>query len=129
MIGMPSAPGELTTVGGGGADMVAEATWKLTGARCTEITVGPDRSMRGAGPTAATGVMAVRPGKLFPWNVGAVAPTALAKINGEIMATPKTGVRVTRSAPCRTVAAEGRAPQRPGMRTYTVLKFCEPPGY
>jgi hypothetical protein len=119
-------PGALTIVGGGGAELVAEATWKLVGTRWIEMTVGPDRSTRGAGPTAATGVMAVRTGGFFPWNVGAVAPTVLARIKGEMMATPNAG-RATRSACCRTIVTAGLAPQRPAMRTSTVLKLCEPP--
>jgi hypothetical protein len=119
-------PGELTIVGGGGAELEAEATWKLVGTRWIEMTVGPERSTRGAGPTAATGVMAVRTGGFFPWNVGAVAPTVLARTNGEMMAMPNAG-RATRSACCRTIATAGLAPQRPAMRTSTVLKILCPP--
>ncbi len=104
-------------VGGGGAEEVAAATWKLVGIRWAEMTVGRDRSTFGAGPTAATGVMAVRTGSFLPWSVGAVAPTALARINGEITARPKTGFSVTPSAWCRTFATTGLAPQRPPIRT------------
>src|SRR5258705_9041479 len=43
--GMPSAPGEFTTMEGGGADIVAAAaTWKLVGGRLTGTTDGPGRA-------------------------------------------------------------------------------------
>src|SRR6516164_10572068 len=56
--GMPSAPGEFTIIGGGGAFEAPSATWKAVGACSTEITAGPVRSAT-EGETAATWVMAV----------------------------------------------------------------------
>ncbi|GFG67315.1 hypothetical protein MKUB_48050 [Mycobacterium kubicae] len=69
------------------------------------MTTGPDRSVCGDGATAATGVIAVRTG-VFPGKAGGAPPTAPAKINGVMTATPKTGVRAA-YARCRTFATAG----------------------
>ncbi len=106
MMGMPRAPGAFTTLAGGGAAVVPAAMWKLVGGRSTATMLGPDRSMAGDGATAATGVMAARTAGVFPYDAGAVAPTAPANTNGVIMAMPNTGV-LARSARCRTDATAG----------------------
>src|SRR6201993_1361492 len=56
--GIPSAPGEFTIIGGGGADEAPSATWNGVGGRRAEMTAGPVRSGM-TGETAATGVTAV----------------------------------------------------------------------
>src|ERR1700739_461882 len=93
MDGMPSAPGEFTINGGGGAVEAASATWKAVGACSMAMTTGPERSGT-VGETAATGVTAARTGGTCaraggacPWNGGAEPPTAPAKTKGAITAT------------------------------------------
>src|SRR5271166_5977926 len=115
-IGMPSAPGAFTIIGGGGAEMVAAATWKLVFACWIAMTAGPDGS-RPTGETAATGVMAACTAGACAWNVGGAPPTAPANTNGAITAMPNAGVRVTLRVRCRTAATAGFTPQRPPMRT------------
>src|SRR5271156_1498872 len=56
--GMPSAPGEFTTMAGGGAETAATAIRKLVGGRATATTAGPDGPLP-ATATTATGEMAV----------------------------------------------------------------------
>src|ERR1700739_603409 len=74
--GMPSAPGEFTIIGGGGADEAPAATWNAIGARAAVMTAGPSR-LGTAGEPAATGVMTARTGGAdprtgasCPWNAG-----------------------------------------------------------
>src|ERR1700739_3004824 len=74
--GMPSAPGEFTIIGGGGADAAPAATWNAFGARPAAMTIGPSR-LGTTGETAATGVMTARTGGAdprtgasCPWNAG-----------------------------------------------------------
>ncbi|OBJ30646.1 hypothetical protein A5621_23270 [Mycobacterium colombiense] len=116
MLGMPSAPGALTIIAGGGADSAGSATWKTVGPRSTGTTAGPVRSGR-VGETAATGVTAACRDGIRTGSEGAAALTAPAKTSGVIIATPKIGLRVFRSARCRSVAAAGLSPRLPPMRT------------
>src|SRR6201998_3781502 len=67
--GMPSAPGEFTIIGGGGADEAPAATWNGTGGRRAEMTAGPVRSGM-TGETAATGVTAVCTAGTAWWTGG-----------------------------------------------------------
>ncbi|VBA57346.1 hypothetical protein LAUMK191_03993 [Mycobacterium attenuatum] len=89
---------------------MAAATWKPVGGRGTAITVGPDRSTRGDGATAAIGVMAVRADGVLPWDVGAAPLTAPANTRGVIMARPNAGDLVRRSARWRTESHKRMAP-------------------
>ncbi|VAZ61984.1 hypothetical protein LAUMK7_04431 [Mycobacterium kansasii] len=97
-------------MGGGGAEVVAAATWKPVGGRGTAMTVGPDRSTSGDGATAATGVMAVRADGVRPWDAGAAPLTAPANTRGVIMAMPNTGDFVRRMARRRTESHNWVAP-------------------
>ncbi|VAZ78422.1 hypothetical protein LAUMK4_03927 [Mycobacterium persicum] len=74
------------------------------------MTVGPDRSTRGDGATAATGVIAVRADGVRAWDTGAAPLTAPANTRGVIMARPNTGDFVRRTARWRTESHNWVAP-------------------
>src|SRR5512144_2879911 len=123
---MPRAPGELTTIAGGGADRDAAATWKLDGGRLTSMTDGPEMSP-GWGATAASGMTSASwvGGRMTGAGAGAPA-TAPANTTG---ATTKTnavaGVRATRVTRWRTRPRALRAPEPPPSSTHTVLTSSE----
>ena len=118
---MPRAPGVLTIIGGGGAEMVAAATWKLLGPCRAAMTFGPDASGPD-GDTAASGAMAARTAAGVSGNSEGAAPTAPANTRGVITAMPNAGERVDRRARCCTASA-GSARRRPPMRTRPSLSL------
>src|SRR5271168_84409 len=99
---MPTALGEFTTAGGGGADLVAAAMWKLTGGRTAATMTGRDRlpaTATTAGETTA-GEAGVRAGR------SCLDPplTAHASTSGVIVATLSIWPRAARIARCSKVA-------------------------
>ena len=111
--GMPSAPGEFTTIGGGGAGAVSTPTCKLLGGCGSATTKGPDEPSE-VRTTAASGAMTAL---CIAGNRGVAPPTAPASISGVMTATPNAGVRVTRIIQCRAVVRGAPASERPPMRT------------
>src|SRR5271165_7240386 len=96
--GIRREPTELTTAsGGGGAMMLASATWKLAGARATETTDGPDWS-RVPGATAASGTTPVRWAAGPPAAESGEAATAAPSTSGARTIKPDLGVRAIRVA-------------------------------
>src|SRR3984957_18802588 len=99
---MPTALGEFTTAGGGGADLVAAAMWKLTGGRTAATMTGPDwlpATATTAGETTA-GEAGVRAGR----SCRAPPLTAQASTSGVIVATLSIWPRAARIACCSKVA-------------------------
>src|SRR5277367_1915079 len=99
---MPTALGEFTTAGGGGADLVAAAMWKLTGGRTAATMTGRDRlpaTATTAGETTA-GEAGVRAGR----SCRAPPLTAQASTSGVIVATLSIWPRAARIARCSKVA-------------------------
>src|SRR3984885_5367115 len=99
---MPTALGEFTTAGGGGgADLVAAAMWKLTGGRTAATMTGPDwlpATATTAGETTA-GEAGVRAGR----SCRAPPLTAQASTSGVIVATLSIWPRAARIARCSKV--------------------------
>src|SRR5271156_74055 len=94
---MPTALGEFTTAGGGGADLVAAAMWKLTGGRTAATMTGRDRLPATATTAGEAGVGGGR---------SCLAPplTAHASTSGVIVATLSIWPRAARIARCSKVA-------------------------
>src|SRR5271154_4732505 len=92
---MPSAVVELAKIAGGGADVAAASTCRLTGSRAAATTTGPDRSL--AGETTATFVK----GEVAEADGGGTSRrasplTAPANTRGAMTAMLSAGARVTR---------------------------------
>jgi hypothetical protein len=112
---MPTGLGELTTAGGGGAEVVNAATiWTLAGSRATATTIGLDGRLA-VGATAVTGAMATWGKAVVGAGIRRAVPlTAHASTKGAIVATLNAGLRAIRITLRRTAA---------GCWTYAVMRW------